>query len=373
MSINIISFLRSSRNLFLKRLFHFSAWWIYQKNRFHQTQLKDSLYTSEYKKYINCLKKGNNVKQQYRQLKEFLSSSFKLISDNLIQTDDVFVPIVFVVVRNELERMKIFLEHYRKLGIKNFIILDNGSDDGTVEYLEKQEGTKIYQILEKFQTQKKESWIEKMLAMEGVNRWCLVVDSDELLDFIGSENHLINQIIQKASEAGYKRIWGFMLDMYSKDPLFTQNNFNLSMIENLRFFDKNSYELFCVKGKNKNDLIFGGPRARAFNIKPALSKQAIFFYEENVLYSNCHFLFPTVKWGEIPCWFVLRHYKFSPADKMEYERRILEKGFYNNSQEYRIIMDKVKRQNDGMYYEDSVEYKDSNSLKCLPFITEISW
>ena len=103
------------------------------------------------------------------------------MSDNLVFSDDKRDPIVFVVVRNEIERMKIFFDHYRKLGIHQFVVLDNGSDDGTLEFVMNQNDTKVYQTLNPYQTEKRISWLEKLLVLNGMNRWCIVVDSDEML------------------------------------------------------------------------------------------------------------------------------------------------------------------------------------------------
>ena len=40
-----------------------------------------------------------------------------------------------VTVRNEIVRLPYFLDYYRRLGAGHFLVVDNGSDDGTHEYL----------------------------------------------------------------------------------------------------------------------------------------------------------------------------------------------------------------------------------------------
>lgn len=357
---------------FKKIKYLFSAWKIYKKNYSIQEEMSKSLYKSEYKKYQKILKSDNRKDIVFAQMKAFLNSTFILKSDRLKPANNKFKPIVFVVERNELERMKVLFEHYRKLGVEEFVILDNNSDDGTLEFLMQQEGTKVYQILEPYQTQKKEGWIEKLLAMEGMNRWCVVVDSDELLDYIGSEEHPLEELIHKSESLGYKRIWGYMVDMYSKENLFSENLFSKTSDECLftdyfKYFDKTSY----LKVHNN---IYGGPRLRVFNGKMLLSKQPIFLYDENILYKRCHFLYPLIKWEQAPCWVVLRHYKFMSEDKSEYQRRITEKNFADGSSEYKTIMDQIdNNQNISMYYEGSQEYKDSRSLVCLPYLQEVFW
>lgn len=42
---------------------------------------------------------------------------------------------LFAVMRNEMYFLPAFLEHYRRLGIRQFVIVDDASDDGTGDYL----------------------------------------------------------------------------------------------------------------------------------------------------------------------------------------------------------------------------------------------
>lgn len=352
------------------------GWFLFVKNSFRQKQMPAELYKLEYKKYNRCIKYDKRKHLVYAQLRAFLTSSFTLIYDNLKPSANRNDPTVFVVVKNELERMKVFFDHYRRLGVEQFVILDNGSDDGTLEFLTKQEGTKVYQILDAFQTQKKEAWIERLLVLNGIDRWCIVVDSDELLDYIGSEKHSLKEMIQKANRLGYKRIWGYMLDMYAKDSLFSQSSTREPFLNYFRYFDKNSYILYRSGkpgSKRLYEEIYGGPRLRKFGTTPVLSKQAVFFFEKDLLYRSCHFMYPLIKWGEVPCWFILRHYKFLPWDKEEYTRRIQEKCFQNNSIEYLDIMKRIQTNDVCLYYDDSQEYTDSYSLRCLPFLQEVQW
>lgn len=354
-----------------------SGWLLYKKMKKTQKMLPSADFELEFKKYLQCIKKDNRRDLVNVQMRTFLMSEFELISDRLVLSDDKTDPIIISVVRNELERMKIFFQHYRTLGVKQFVILDNGSDDGTLEYLSQQENTRVYRVLDSFQTQKKESWIEKLLAMTGFDRWYMVIDSDELLDYVGSEEHSVTEFIRKCEQKGLKRVLGFMLDMYSKDPLFSNNKSEGGLIDGLKYFDKNGYILNIAGepgAKKLLDEIYGGPRHRMFGMDMTLSKQAIFFYEKESLYRSCHYMYPLKKWGEVPCLFVLRHYKFLPDDRKEFERRVLAKNFYNGSVEYRKIMEQISENNElGLYCDDSKEYENSNSLKELKYLDEIDW
>lgn len=355
---------------FINCKFEFLCWFWYEKCR-KNNQIPSRLLKQEFRKYANCIWHHDNRRNVLIQWKTLLTSSFKLISNNLINSTSNDSPMVFVVVRNEFERMKVFFKHYRMLGVEQFVVLDNGSDDGTLELSIRQKGTKVYQILDTFETNKKVGWIEKLLIINGKDRWCIVADSDELLDYYDSEIYTLKELINTGYSNGYKRIEGVLLDMYSKGSLFSDSK---SFAKEFRYFDKNSYIVSHTEdSKNTtNVIVYGGPRDRVLGGERFLCKQAVFFFERNNIYINCHHIYPITSSKSIPCWYVLKHYKFLKKDTVEYSRRVQEKNFFNSSIEYKII-----EQSDcytrTFFYEDSQEYIDSHSLECLPFLEKIPW
>ena len=60
------------------------------------------------------------------------------------EDNDRTSPVVILCVKNDLKRIQMLVGHYRKLGIKRFAFLDNGSDDGTYEWLLEQRDTELY-------------------------------------------------------------------------------------------------------------------------------------------------------------------------------------------------------------------------------------
>lgn len=347
------------------------GWYWYEIHRVCLKQVPLEPLKQEYKKYKDYMCQYNNRHTAFLQLKAFLTSRFALIADNTGECKNADSPTVFVVVRNELERMKVFFDHYRTLGVERFVILDNGSHDGTLELAASQRGTKVYQVLDDFETHKKEGWIEKMLVLNGYNRWCVVVDSDELLDFVESEHHSLTEMIQAGSRLGYTRLGGALLDMYAREALFTPSE---SYTHTYRYFDKSSYTITRPESDAApcGITIYGGPRDRLLGGKRALSKQSVFYFGKESLYAHCHFMYPFVKCKDVPCWYVLRHYKFLQGDKMEYLRRADAKCFYNHSVEYQIVRNLDNSLS--MYCDgDSQEYTNSCSLRCLPYLEDIHW
>ena len=72
----------------------------------------------------------------------FLEDKIEIINNN--EHIDDGSPIVICVVKNDITRIKEFYKHYRKMGINNFVMLDNNSDDGTFEWLSMQKDTSLF-------------------------------------------------------------------------------------------------------------------------------------------------------------------------------------------------------------------------------------
>jgi hypothetical protein len=52
--------------------------------------------------------------------------------------------VLVACVRNEMIRIAQFLDHYRRIGVNHFAIVDNASEDGTAEWLEQQADVLLY-------------------------------------------------------------------------------------------------------------------------------------------------------------------------------------------------------------------------------------
>lgn len=338
----------------------------YLKNRPHCFGMQSIVYRNELMKYLRYYHDNDKDQEIFRQIEDFVQTPIQLYHDRLVL--DKALPTVIVVVKDELNRMKLFMDHYRMLGVRQFIVVDNNSTDGTREYVAKQPGTRVYLVEEVFQTQKKQAWIEKVLALTGYNQWYIVVDSDELIDYVGSEMHTVDELIQLKTKMGKTRLQGYMVDMYSKHPLFTQKCNYHEIPKVFCLFDRNSYT------EEKTNKVMGGPRSRLFGIKIALSKQSIFYFKPEMLYANSHYLYlPDSESYEDNC-FVVKHYKFLEQDRPVYEDHVRKGNYYNNSQKYKVIMRHIGEAKDVTYvYEQSVVYETSESLKQLPFIKWVDW
>lgn len=272
-------------------------------------------------------------------------------------------PILLCVVKDDLERIKLSYEHHKKIGVKNFIYIDNGSTDGTLEWLLEQGNVFVYQTFDTFIMWAKVAWISKVIQHFGFDRWYLIVDSDELFVYPDCENRTIEEYVAYMNKKKISRALSFMLDMYSTSRLFeTENNEN-NILEKNRYFDGDSYRIESCLHYQK---IIGGPRQRIFAKKGGMemlqNKYPLIFYRKGDIY-RYHYASPYRENFVEECTSVLLHYKFLQGDYAKY-LGIVERGNYaNGSRLYKDIIEKV---NEGselyFYYENSVEYQNSWDL-----------
>lgn len=235
-----------------------------------------------------------------------------------------FDPIVIWIIKNDLERIEIFLDHHRKLGVKHFVIVDNLADDGTFEYLRTQSDINLYRCSTPYTTLNRESWINRIIANYGFNQWYLCLDSDELFVSPNWEKITISEKIKQLTTKKIKRVRALMIDMYSSNAIFDKD-FDRDLRRTHCSFDGDTY---ITELNYSLNLIFGGPRSRIFcettnSFKDNLSKTPLFYMKSGILQGNSHYLFPYNENFSLPIASVLLHYKFLASDLERYQERVL--------------------------------------------------
>lgn len=144
----------------------------------------------------------------------------ELVSDQA-QLDRVNAADLCVVgcVRNERDMLPMFLRHYRDMGVQGFLLSDNFSDDGTLEYLADQPDVAVFSSDTDYNcTQYGVAWQHALMSNLRMNRWSLVADADEFLvlpDAVTSIAALLDT--DEFRDADCARI--FMLDLYPEGQL----------------------------------------------------------------------------------------------------------------------------------------------------------
>lgn len=169
-------------------------------------------------------------------------------------------------LRNERLRLPDFLAHHRCLGVHRFLLIDNDSDDGSVEFMEQQEDVCLFHTSKRYSDSEcGVTWLNAVLAEYAAGHWVLVLDIDELFIFPGFENTRLDAFTNYISGLGSNAVFAPMLDMYSDRP-FGETNYRAgtSLIKAAPYFDGDGYQLSGPQAALPGLPMRGGPRHRLF-------------------------------------------------------------------------------------------------------------
>lgn len=279
-------------------------------------------------------------------------------------------PIVVLCIKNDLKRVQMLVDHYRKLGVEKFAIMDNGSDDGTFEWLLDQPDIDLFRCLEPYQTHVKEGWINRIVSHYGFDRWYIVTDSDELCTYIGMENHPIRDVTALAERKGIKRIKGLTIDMYADGQLFSETD---DVRRDYCWMDCNTYfEKEVRAGKTKFSAFFGGPRYRLMNSSTHLSKLPLVYWDKGTI-SDAHYQYPYDGLPQYECYIGILHYKFIDTDLDVYRKRAQKNsGYFSGGLYYKQYIDYIEKTGGASFkYKDSILFNGSEALKKVSLISDM--
>lgn len=293
--------------------------------------------------------------------------------------------LLFSTLRNERVRLPYFLDYYRKLGVDHFLLVDNGSDDGTRDYLAAQPDVSLWETDAGYkQSRFGMDWIMYLLRRFGSGNWCLTVDVDEFLVYPFCETRPLRALTDWLDSAGTRSFASMLLDMYPKGAIHEQpyregqNPFEIA-----QYFDSGNYTI----QKNwpfLNLWIQGGPRARLFfadqpKRAPAMNKIPLVKWHASYAYvSSTHMLLPrglnlTYEdgGGEKPSGCLL-HAKFLDTFALKAEEELKRGQHYADSQEYRAYREGIALERD-LWCGWSEKYINWRQLEILGLMSKGSW
>jgi hypothetical protein len=153
----------------------------------------------------------------------------------------------FLCVRNEIDRLPYLLSHYRRAGVDWFFAVDNGSHDGTVEFLAKQPDCSLFTAHDGFANANfGMDWINALMEAHGTGHWRLFIDADEILVYPHSESITIPVFCDYLKACGHEGVYAFMLDMYSAGSV-AESTYKAGedFLEVCPLFDRNY--AFCMR------------------------------------------------------------------------------------------------------------------------------
>ncbi|MDH5797434.1 MAG: glycosyltransferase family 2 protein [Paracoccaceae bacterium] len=293
--------------------------------------------------------------------------------------------LLFVTLRNERVRLPYFLQYYRDLGIRHFLIIDNDSSDGSFEYLKAQPDVSLWHTKASYKKSRfGTDWQNWLLRKHAHGHWALIVDIDEFFVFPYSETRPVRALTDWLESCGVRAFSAMLLDMYPKGPVGLQiycegqNPFEIA-----NWFDSGNYT-FLKNEEYLNLWIQGGARARMFfrdqpEKAPSLNKIPLVKWDRSYVFVNStHMLLPRglnlvydASGGEKASG-VLMHAKFLDLF-LEKTTEEIERGeHFASSQEYRAYA-RTLSENPEVWCKYSEKFVNWRQLEGLGLMSKGNW
>ena len=321
-----------------------------------------------------------------RRLVRAVRKSFELTSvvdrTNAIRPSDI---ILICTLRNERVRLPFFLQYYRNLGVDRFLFVDNGSDDGSQDYLAQQPDASVWSTNASY---KKANfgidWVNWLGRKYAGEHWTLVVDVDEFFVFPFCDTRQIRALTDWLENSNIRSFSAMMLDMYPKGRVDARQYVEgQDPLEIAGWFDSGNY--FMSRNKTYGNLwIQGGPRARVFfadapEKAPALNKIPLVKWNRRYVYvSSTHMLLPRGlnqvydEWGGEKASGILLHAKFVDTFSTKANEELDRKQHYGSSVEYKAYAQLID-ENPDLWCKWSEKYINWRQLEILGLMSKGNW
>ena len=299
-----------------------------------------------------------------------------------IRRDDI---LLFSTQRNERIRLPYFLRYYREMGVNHFLIVDNDSTDGSLEYLMKQPDVSVWFTRKSYKRSRfGVDWLNWLQWQHAHGHWALVVDPDEFLIYPFCDTRPIRALTDWLDASSIKSFSAMLLDMYPKGRIDAQPYAEgQDPMEITSWFDSGNY-MIEKNRKFGNLWIQGGPRARMFfrdkpEAAPALNKIPLVKWDRKYTYvSSTHMLLPRGlnlvydEWGGEKASGVLLHTKFLDTFGAKAQEELERRQHYAASLEYKAYAERLA-QNPDLWCKWSEKYINWRQLEILGLMSKGNW
>lgn len=214
-------------------------------------------------------------------------------------------PIVFCCFKNASYHLRAFIEHHQQLGFEYFVMMDNGSTDGSADMLKAYSGVTLYRSDAPFCTHQSEMR-EYLLNLYGRNRWCLQLDVDEHFRWLDYKNVSLSDFINTLERNRWTAVVAHMVDVFGHKPPSVHPRYSADSpsIDTLRarypYFtgaDLISRPYIFGTPLHRNTVsnpripcLYGGVRKSLFGTEDFLTKHPFFFYGGSVkpVFTSAH-------------------------------------------------------------------------------------
>ncbi len=291
----------------------------------------------------------------------------------------------FTTLRNEYVRLPYFLKYYRDLGVEHFFFVDNGSTDGSAEYLAEQPDVSLWTTSASYKKARfGVDWLNWLQRKYAHGHWVLVVDPDEFLVYPFCDTRPLRALTDWLDASEIRSFGAMLLDMYPKGPLSAQPyRAGQDPFQIASWFDSGNYTI-RKNHRYGNLWIQGGPRTRAFfpeapEQSPALNKIPLVKWHRSYAYvSSTHMLLPRGlnlvydEGGGEKASGCLLHAKFLDTFDTKAEEELSRRQHYAASREYLAYREKLT-ENPELWCKWSEKYINWRQLEILGLMSKGNW
>jgi hypothetical protein len=248
--------------------------------------------------------------------------------------------LLIAVARNERVLAPHFLEHYRSLGVRAFVFIDNLSDDGTREFLAAQPDVVLYSADTEYRhSHYGVSWQQAVLGAHALGKWVVLADLDEFLVYPGCEQQPIGEWLAGLEAGGHDAARVMMVDMYPEGAMDDADFTRQAPFEAAPCFDRRPLTHWALgSGSYSNAPTYlSALRHRLIpDSAPNLytsQKIAVFRYQPWVrLAEGLHYA-SNLQPAPEPVWFA--HFKYHAGFRRKVLTEVARKQHFNGAEEYR--------------------------------------
>lgn len=293
---------------------------------------------------------------------------------------DRYTPVVICNCKNDMVYLRELLPYYRNIGIKEFAFIDNGSTDGSIDYLKEQPDVRLFSADAAFEGTRKVGWRLKVIDRLGLDRWYLLLDSDEFLTYPEMDRYAMDEYVAALHAAGYTKMKTFVLDMYPQYGYFNDTKADEDFMKDYRFFDgydpaRYFWREWTTGHMRKEKVLLGGIRFRTMQTTPRLDETRLMYVTKGQFPCGNHDVFYEDGFGEPLFGGILRHYKFLPSDKKKY-RDLTKKGGggYSDSASLQRYLQYAEEDENGenpLIFDGTREFSHPADVMEFPFIRSV--
>jgi len=161
-------------------------------------------------------------------------------------------------VRDERTRLPNFVTHHRAIGVDRFFIIDNDSEDESVDWLLREPDVHVFHTAEPYREQRA-VWKRSLLDRWCDGHWTLQLDADELFVYPHVEAAGLRRFCDALEKEAVRGVHAVMVDMYGNDPI-DQVVYRAgdSFLSTCPYFDAEGYRIDWFS-KNKRERSPGAP------------------------------------------------------------------------------------------------------------------